>query len=369
MDPVAFDLTVAALDRGGTGMYARSLFAALREHLGAGVVAVQCPGTRPQAAQRTVRDRMHTLARDLWWFPVGLSRAAHRARLLHVPIPFAPISPATPAVLTVHDLAIVRFPEKFRRWHGAYARRTLPSALRKAASIIAVSEASRQDVIDAFGISPNRVHVVHNGVDARFVPANAPRIDAIRSRYDLPANFVLTVGYVEPRKNLDRLCQAIRLLRDRGARDINLVHAGPDGWLAGSLPERSRSWGLEGAVRFLGFVPEADLPALYSAARVTAYPSLFEGFGLPVLEAMACGSPVVTSATSSLREVAGDAALLIEPTSVESIADGIHRLWYDDTQREQYRARGRARASQFTWARSAQATIRVYESTLGVTLT
>jgi glycosyltransferase involved in cell wall biosynthesis len=173
------------------------------------------------------------------------------------------------------------------------------------------------------------------------------------------------VGTIEPRKNLRRVLAAIHLLRSRRATaDIRLVHAGPEGWLADDVPRAVRELGLSAVVRFLGFVPQSDLVALYRLARVCVYPSLYEGFGLPVAEAMACGCPVVTSDVSSLPEVAGDAAVLVDPTSVEAIADGIASLWTDEARRRSLTTHGLQRAGTFTWERAARETSAVYDAVL-----
>src|SRR5207245_2603641 len=182
----------------------------------------------------------------------------------------------------------------------------------------------------------------------------------VRRRHGLPPAFVLTVGSVEPRKNLPRLLEAIHRLRARAeTADVVLVHAGPEGWLADGVQPVIRALGLSDVVRFLGHVPRHDLVALYGVARLCAYPSLYEGFGLPVAEAMACGCPVVTSNVSALPEVAGGAAVLVDPGSVEEIAAGIAALWTDENRRRTLAARGLARARSFTWERTARATAAV----------
>jgi glycosyltransferase involved in cell wall biosynthesis len=218
------------------------------------------------------------------------------------------------------------------------------------------------------GIPEHRIVVVPYGVDDGFAPvvAESERATRVRQRFSLPAAFVLTVGTIEPRKNLARLLLAVKDLRSKpDTANVRLVHAGPYGWLAADVVASVKQLGLEDAVHFLGYVASEDLPVLYSLARVMVYPSLFEGFGLPVVEAMACGCPVVTSSVSSLPEVAGDAALLVDPTSVEEIAKGIWRVWTDAGLREIMRARGLARARQYSWKRAAELTAGVYEAAMG----
>lgn len=364
MPLVAFDFTPAHLDVGGTGVYTRELGRALGELLGDRLIPIACPATRPPAEQRTIRDRAHTLARDLWWYRGGSARAAHRAgaQLIHAPMPSRRGANTPPMIVTVFDVAVLKFPDKFRRWFGIYQRRTLPERVRAATSVVTLSEASKQEIIDLIGIPPERITVVPCGVSDEF---RESRTDAdvaeVRKRYGLSQPFALTVGYIEPRKNLDRLVRAIAQLRaDPATGDVQLVHAGPAGWLATDLPALLRELKVGNAVRFLGHVPLRDLATLYRASRLTVYPSLYEGFGLPVAEAMASGCPVVTSDRSSMVEVAGDAGVLVDPTSIESIADGVRRVWTDASLRASLATRGKEHAAQYTWRAAAGATADVY---------
>lgn len=368
MPVVAFDFTPARLDVGGTGVYTRELGAALSHLLGDRFIPISCPATRPPAPRRTFRDRLHTLARDLWWYRGGSSRAARRAgaELVHAPMPSRRAENSPPMILTIFDVAVLRFPEKFRRWFGLYQRCTLPDRVRQAAAILTLSEASKAEIVSTIGIEPDRITVVPCGVAPRYRdPMDDSEIQSVRDKYGLATPFALTVGYIEPRKNLERLLRAVAVARSSAdSAGLQLVHAGPQGWLSGELPQLIGSLGLRGAVRFIGHVPERDLAALYRAARLTAYPSLYEGFGLPVAEAMASGCPVLTSDRSSLVEVAGDAGLLVDPQSVEAIADGLRRLWCDDSLRADLGRRGRERAAGYTWPIAAKATIDVYRRAL-----
>jgi glycosyltransferase involved in cell wall biosynthesis len=364
---VALDITIAQLGRAGPHVYVTELARALGALLDDRLCPIASRFAAPVGARRTMGDRLRTLGRDLWWHQIGVARAARRmgAALLHLPAGMGPVRRRLPTVLTIHDLTVLRFPELFRPWFRHYARVVLPRAARAADAIIAVSQASKADIVATLTIPEQRVVVVPNGVDGCFrpVPAESERTLDVRRRYGLPRDFVLTVGSVEPRKNLPRLLKAVAQLRARpDTADIALVHAGPDGWLAGDVSRTIRALDLSPAVRFLGYVPREELGALYGAARLCAYPSLYEGFGLPVAEAMACGCPVVTSNVSSLPEVAGDAALLVDPSSVDEIAAGIAALWTDPTRRHELSAKGRARASCFTWERTARETAALYEA-------
>jgi glycosyltransferase involved in cell wall biosynthesis len=366
---VALDLTVCKHDRAGSGVYAEHLGAALQSLLGSEFIALSFPLASPPRARAPFRRRLQTLTRDLWWAQWAVARTAQRrgADLLHLPVGVGPIRCSLPYVVTIHDLAVLRFPERFRIWFRNYSRFVLPRLAANAAKIIAVSEASRNDIIEYLDQSPERVVAVPNGVAPGFGPRSRDLDEtvAVRQRYGLQADFALTVGSVEPRKNLVRLLRAVSALRrDPATSDVQLVHVGPPGWLNRDVILAHRELGLESAVRFLGYVPTAELPTLYSLARLLVYPSLYEGFGLPVLEAMACGCPVVTSNTSSLPEVAGSAAVLVDPTSTDSIAEGLRRVWSDAALQAKLREMGLVRAGQFSWQRTARETVQVYHSVL-----
>src|SRR2546425_145083 len=236
-----------------------------------------------------------------------------------------------------------------------------------ARAVIADSNASKGEIVGWLRVPPERITVVPLGVDPVFRPLapEDPWAANFRRRHELPRDFVLAVGSIEPRKNLPRVLEALRRVRGQpGGPTPTLVHAGPEGWHPEEVAGAVQQLGLADAVRFLGYVPVEDLRALYSLARVFVYPSLWEGFGMPVLEAMACGCPVVTSNVSSMPEVAGEAAVLVDPTSVEDIARGLAAVWNDDGLRCGLVALGLARARQFTWPRAARETIAVYDAAL-----
>jgi len=359
---IALDLTQAKLGRIGISVYIRQLQEALAPLLGDRLVPISSRLARPVAgARRTVSERLATLGRDLWWHQLGVTRAARRrgCRLLHLPAGLGPIRGTFPAVVTVHDIMPLRFPHLFRPWYRNYVRVVLPRLAQRARAVISVSATVKREIEEWLGVPAERVTVIPHGVDPVFRPlvADDARASAVRRRYNLPPTFALAVGSIEPRKNLPRLIEALERLRGRpGSADIFLVHAGPEGW----RPEAATS----SVVRFLGYVPTEDLAALYSLARVFVYPSLWEGFGMPILEAMACGCPVVTSNLSSMPEVAGEAAVFVDPYSSEDVARGVAVAWEDAPVRDRLVALGRERAAQFTWARTARETVAVYEAAL-----
>jgi glycosyltransferase involved in cell wall biosynthesis len=232
--------------------------------------------------------------------------------------------------------------------------------VRRAACIVTVSEGVREELMGRLGVAADRITVIHEAAPPGFEPVENPsRLGAIRERYHLPSRFVLFVGLLEPKKNLPRLLDALGRLH-AGGEKIPLVLAGARGWAVDDLDARVASSGLASSVRFLGPVSDEDLAALYSAADCFCFPSLYEGFGLPVLEAMACGTPVVASTRGALPELTAGAALLVDPLDVGALAEAIRRLWNDGTLRLELRERGLTRAKAFSWQRAAQETLAVY---------
>jgi glycosyltransferase involved in cell wall biosynthesis len=267
------------------------------------------------------------------------------------------------SVFTLHDLAFHYYPETLSAANRRFLEAMMPHFLRAADRIIAVSESTRRDAVQRYGIDENRIRVVYEGVSARFRPAPGGAVAALAQKHNLPARFILALGTVEPRKNLVTLLEAYRLLKTRGL-GLKLVVVGKVGWLAETTWQRLRALGLEGEVILPGFIPDEDLPALYSASALLAFPSLYEGFGLPVLEAMACGTPVVCSNASSLPEVAGHAAILVDPLDVAGWAAALGRVLADEGLREEMRGSGMAQATRFSWERAARETLATYASLL-----
>jgi glycosyltransferase involved in cell wall biosynthesis len=234
----------------------------------------------------------------------------------------------------------------------------MPRFLRAADVIIAVSECTRRDAVRLYGIDQAKIRVVYEGVNPRFRPLDdREQLEALRHRYALPARFLLYVGTIEPRKNLPALFEAFKQI---GLPGVKLVIVGKKGWLYDETFARLQALGLEREVVFTGFVPDDDLPGLYTLAEAFVFPSLYEGFGLPVLEAMACGTPVITGNVSSLPEVMGDAGILVAPGDVGGLVTALKRVLTDSHLRAQMSAKGLAQARKFTWEKAAQETLAVY---------
>jgi glycosyltransferase involved in cell wall biosynthesis len=290
--------------------------------------------------------------------------AARRAGLdlLHCPAFVGPLSGVTPFVVTVHDLSFLLFPEGFRRGNRTYLRLLTGLSVRRARRVIAVSESTRQDLVRLYGLAPERVDVVYNGVDVAFQPLPPEEVAAFQSRNGLPERFLLTVGTLEPRKNIVRLVEAYAHL-PKPRPPLMLV--GGKGWFYDEVLVRVEELDLAGEVCFVGYVTAEELPCWYNAAEALVYPSLYEGFGLPALEAMACGTPVVTSSTSSLPEVVGQAGVLVEPTDVAALTAALQQVVADAGLRAQMRVDGLAQAGGFSWPKTAHGTVRSYRRALG----
>lgn len=286
--------------------------------------------------------------------------ARWRADLLHVNYVAPPLCPC-PTVVTVHDISYEFFPDFFSPRDRWMLGTLVPLSARRAARVIAVSERTRQDLVQRYGIPGERIAVTHEAAPPGFAPVeDAAAIAEACARYGIRRPYVLALGNLQPRKNVARLVEAFALARREGNLPHLLVVAGKAQWRESEIFATAQRLGLEDAVRFPGYVADEDLPALYSGADCFAYPSLYEGFGLPPLEAMACGTPVLASHAGALAEVVGDAAWVVDPTDVRDIARGLLTLLTDPETARAYRERGLAHAATFSWRRLAQQTLEVY---------
>lgn len=299
---------------------------------------------------------------EQWLQPGDLRRAG--ADLLHA-LAFVPaLGWCGPTVVSFMDLSFLRYPRAFNRGNRLYLSVMARAAVRRAAHLLAISESTRQDLITLLGADPARASVTHCGVDPAFRPLPAAAVAAWRAQHDLPARFLLYVGTLEPRKNVPRLLDAYARLCRLGDPPP-LVLVGGRGWRHAGIDARLARLGLGERVRLLGYLPAAELPLCYNAADLFVYPSLYEGFGLPPLEALACGTPVVTSNTSSLPEAVGAAALCVDPRDVPALATAMGQALEDHALRARLRAAGLAQAAGFSWRRMAEQTLAVYHRVRG----
>ena len=297
----------------------------------------------------------------------SLSRSARSAcaDLLHVPHYTLPHKPPCPVVVTIHDLVHLRFPEHRTSLHHLYASWMIRRAVRDSAAVVTVSEATRRELQERFGARADRAVAIPNGVDERFFqPVSRAAADALARRLELSRGYLLFVGNPMPHKNLPRLLVAYAGLRLVLPSAPQLVLAGDRGGARSPLPRLVRRARLEDSVRIVGHLPSEDLPALYAAATLLVVPSLWEGFGLPAAEAMACGTPVLVSDRGGLPEVVGEAGELIDPLSSDAIATALWRLVRDPARLSELAGRGRERALRFRWSETARRTAEVYRSTL-----
>ncbi len=286
----------------------------------------------------------------------------HPVAVTHFTNSVAPLLSPAPNVVTIHDMTLWLFPEH-HYWRRLVAMRpVIPLVARQASAIITVSESAKRDIVRVLGVAPNKVHVVYEAAAPAFrqLPPG-PAVKSVSQRYQLPPHFILYVGTIEPRKNLVRLLEAFAALRQRQGVPHALVVVSACGWKMDSFFAAIERLGLADAVLLLRDVPQDDLVALYNLADLFAFPSLYEGFGLPVVEAMACGTPVVTSSSSSLGEIAAGAAQFVEPSSTSSIAEGLWSVLSDADRRATLRERGLHRARTFSWQRAAEQTRALYE--------
>ena len=297
--------------------------------------------------------------------PLTLSAELRRNRVdvLHVQFTSPPFSPC-PVVVSIHDLSFEHLPQTFKRRSRMQLRMTVRRSARNAAQIIALSEYARTDLINTYHLRPERVSVVPLAAPAAFAPVRDDNeLQRVRQTYGIERDYILSVGSIQPRKNLRRLIEAYSLLRGKQTEGKlpQLVLVGKNAWLYDETLRSLKDRNVDTSIILTGYVPESDLPALYSGAVCFVYPSYFEGFGLPPLEAMKCGAPVIVGNKTSLPEVVGDAALMIDPFDVNAIAAAIKRVIADSDVRAELRVKGLERAKQFDWKETARQTLEVYE--------
>ncbi|WP_129630514.1 glycosyltransferase family 4 protein [Candidatus Oscillochloris fontis] len=376
---IGVDYTAAAWQGAGIGRYTRELFAATipRDHSLRYVLFYAARGlpahspylraladlcaANPNVQVRPIpiSPRLLTILWQRLRLPLPVEHWVGKLDILHAPDFVLPPTRAR-ALLTVHDLTFMVRPETADAGLRRYLEVAVPRSLRRADLVLADSQATRADLQRLLGVSPDRVRVLYPGVNPRFHPMPPEAVEPIRAQLGLPASFLLFVGTLEPRKNLVRLIEAFGALGAAGAYpDLHLVIAGRRGWLYKEIFATVTRLSLHERIRFLDFVDDAHLPAVYNLARAFIYPSLYEGFGLPVLEALACGTPVVTANTSSLPEVVGTAAILVDSHDPQAIAAGVQQALAHSSE---LRTAGPPQAASFRWETAAEHVIDIYHA-------
>jgi glycosyltransferase involved in cell wall biosynthesis len=370
---VAIDYTAAIYQSAGVGRFVRSLVKALaeldRENEYVLVYADPPRGVKPSfpgapnfvPLRVPVPDRVLTILWHRLGLPVPIDLITGRVDVFHSPDFVLPPVMRAAKVLTVHDLAFLLHPECADAGLRNYLERTVPRSVARSDFILADSEHTKDDLICLLGVAPEKIEVVPGGVDPEFSPVeDAGRREEMRRTIGEGHPYILNLGVIEPRKNLVRLIEAFEMLKSRHDLPHRLVLAGKKGWLSDDIYRRAERSPLASEILFPGFVSEQDLPLLYAAADLFVFPSLYEGFGLPPLEAMASGVPVVVSRSSSLPEVVGDAALMVRPENAEELSEAMARVLTDDGLRTAMVARGLQQSRRFTWGAAAQRMLAAY---------
>jgi glycosyltransferase involved in cell wall biosynthesis len=285
-----------------------------------------------------------------------------RPAVLHCPVNVVPVAALCPTVVTIHDLGFIRFPERYKPAKRRYLHAMTSLSARRAAHIITPAESGRREVIELLKVAPEKVTAIPEGVDARFRPLPLAEVENWRQAKSLPERFVLYVGTLEPRKNLPLLLKAFARWRQErpDQAEVKLVLGGAKGWLYEEIFRLVESLGLQAVTQFPGYLGESELPLWYNSAACLVYPSVYEGFGLPPLEAMACGCPVITSNTSSLPEVIGQAGLMVGPDDEAALTAALDRLLTDKAEHARLREAGIKRAAGFSWQETARRTLEIY---------
>jgi len=374
MTHLGIDYTAAIHQTAGIGRYVREMVKALTAH--------QTPYHYHLFAANGLNHQPEfTSHHNISWHSTRITRR-WLERLwyrLHLPLPvelwtgsldifhqpdfvLPPTRAQAQTIVTIHDLSFVRLPSFTMPGMLTYLNRWVPYSVKKADHVIAVSKATKQDLIELYQTPPDKISVLYHGITSEFRPIDDETVlQAVRQKYGLHDNpFILTVGTIHPRKNFQRLVEAFAQLQ-QDVPDLLLVIVGGQGWQCEVVFNEVKRQRVEPYVRFLGFADDTDLPALYNAAMVFAYPSLYEGFGLPVLEAMACGTPVVSSNASALPEVVGTAGFLVEPDDVKGLTNHLGNLLINESERERLSEMGLHQAQQFSWEKMAEGLLGVYQ--------
>ncbi|MCU0519132.1 MAG: glycosyltransferase family 4 protein [Anaerolineae bacterium] len=368
---IYLDVSAAVHRRAGLGRYAESLALALLEEIPDRLTLFynREQGVQPHQRLDSLKYTSVSLGYKPWRMGVWMGQLARipfnrlvpGATLFHATEHLLMPLKGTPTVMTVHDLIFRQLPEHHKPLNRWYLNGTMPLYCRRASAIIAVSEATRRDLISAYGLPPEKITVIYEAAASHFQPQSEDAQNRARQTYGLPERYILYVGTIEPRKNLERLLQAWAPLYQARACPP-LVIVGKRGWLSDGFFAALQVCPAREGVILTGYVQDVDLPSIYSGATVFVFPSLYEGFGLPPLEAMACGAPVICSDASSLPEVVGDAGMLVDPLDVDALQQALGRLSADAELQQTLRAQGLVRSADFSWQRASQETLSLYDA-------
>jgi glycosyltransferase involved in cell wall biosynthesis len=369
---IGIDYTSAATQGAGIGRYTRELMRALLALPADNSYSFFYASRRriDESKIRSLKSKTHRLPlHDKWlmrvWhrlrIPIPVELIVGKVDLFHSPdFTLPPTLPGVPTLLTVHDLSFIRDPDSAWPSLRAFLNKAVPRSVQRATHVLADSQATKDDLIELFATPAEKITVLYSGVELRFAPVrDQAEIDRVCAKYQLPRPFILSLGTLQPRKNYERLIEAFASIVSSVPH--HLVITGGKGWMYETIFGQVKRSGLEGRVHFPGFVDDADLPALYSAADLFAYVSLYEGFGLPLLEAMACGTPVIGSNTSSLLEVIGEAGLQVDPSNVGNITHAVQQMIEQPELRTRSIGLGLERAKLFTWDKAARELLTIYD--------
>jgi glycosyltransferase involved in cell wall biosynthesis len=343
----------------GTGVYARAVVDHLKEKYRDHEIILYS-NTRKSSmdlSRKSLLGRIGNGIYNIIWMQIILPVKLYREKIdvMFCPAYLAPLLAPCPVIVTIHDTAFVKYPETCDTLFKVYLKALLPLVIKRAKKILTVSVSAKEEIVGLLNAPENKVKSIYNGCGSKYRVINDDnRIREIKDRYGLPAHYILNVGTLEPRKNLEMLIEAYKEVKMQKGVEQKLVLTGSRGWYYENIMARINESGLQNDVIFSGFVAEEDMPCLYNGADLFVYPSLYEGFGIPVVEAMACGCPVITSNCSSLPEVAGDAAILVDPRDSSAIASAIWQALSDEKSRDVLRSKGIEQAKKFTWEKTVQ---------------
>lgn len=372
---VCLDISPTVQKHAGLGRYAGEVARGLAQHSNRAHLSLFFNGPRPAQPPDYLRDipfKKISMGNKPWRMAVLLSQLFRRpmdtvfgaTQVFHATNHLLAHFQRARTVFTLHDLIFLHLPEYHLPYNRWYLRLAMPRFLRAADVIVTPSECSRQDAIRAYGLPASKIKVIYEAPAPTFQPvAEQASLDRVRQKYSLPERFILNVGTIEPRKNLSRLLEAWQPLLAEWP-GLKLVLIGKKGWLYDDFFQRLRASGLEDEVIFPGYVEENELPSFYHLAQFFVFPSLYEGFGLPPLEAMACGTPVISSNSSSLPEVIGDAGLLVNPTDTAGLHAAMRRLLEEPELRADLSRRSLAQAQKFSWQKAVDELVAVYQALL-----